>query len=85
MIARPNPVEVGYQVFLTEGGETFGAVHAVFADELVIYVENSGDFVVKSELVARVHDGKVILDGPRLDSKLWSAIARAHEREEPSS
>lgn len=81
-MARQNVVEVGFQVFLTEGGETFGAVHAVHPDELVIYVENSGDFVVKSDSVARVHDGKVVLDGTRLEPKLWKAIARAHERED---
>jgi len=78
-------VEVGFQVFLTEGGETFGSVHTVLPDELVIYVENSGDFIVKSDLVVRVHDGKVILDGTRLDRKLWKAIARAHEREDPTT
>ena len=83
-MAQTNIVEVGYQVFLTEGGETFGAVHAVHPDELVIYVENSGDFVVNRESIARVHDGKVLLDGTRLEPRLWMAIARAHEREEPS-
>lgn len=83
MVARANPVEVGFQVFLAEDGDTFGAVHEVRSDELVIYVENAGDFVVKPDSVARVHDGKVILDGARLDRKLWKAIARAHEREEP--
>jgi hypothetical protein len=83
-MAPTNTVEVGYQVFLTEGGETFGAVHDVRTDELVIYVENSGDFIVKADSIARVHDGKVVLDGTRLEPRLWIAIARAHEREEPS-
>ena len=78
-------VEVGFQVFLAEGGETFGSVHSVHPDALVIYVENSGDFIVKSESVVRIHDGKVILDGARLDRKLWKAIARAHEREDPAT
>lgn len=82
MAEQMSLVEVGFQVFLTEGGETFGSVHDVRQDELIIYVENGGDFVVKSESVARIHDGKVILDGARLDRKLWKAIAKAHEREE---
>ena len=42
-------IEVGYQAFVSDGGEEFGAVRQVSPNgwpELVIYVENSGDFVV---------------------------------------
>jgi hypothetical protein len=44
-------IEIGYQTFVSDGGEEFGAVREVFRNgrpELVIYVENAGDFVVRS-------------------------------------
>jgi hypothetical protein len=82
-MAKLNGIEVGYQVFLTEGGEEFGAIRSVGQHELVVYVENAGDFKVTAEAVKRVHDGKVILDVTRVDPALREAIAHAHDREEP--
>ncbi len=78
-------IEIGFQVYAAEGGETFGAVrgYAPHANALVIYVENAGDFDVPLEAVQRVHDEKVIVDVWRLDALLRGAIARAHDREEP--
>jgi hypothetical protein len=82
-MATLNPVQIGYQVFLTEGGEEFGAVRSVSHHQIVVYVENAGDFTVSVDAIKRVHDGKVILDGSRLDPALREAIAHAHDREEP--
>jgi len=80
-----STVGIGDQVYLTEGGEEFGAVREVerATNEIVIYVENAGDFTVSAEAIHSAHDGKVILDRSRLDERLSRAIARAHEREEP--
>jgi hypothetical protein len=42
-------IEIGYQTFVSDGGEEFGAVREVSPNgrpELVIYVENAGEFVV---------------------------------------
>ena len=39
-------VKDGFDVFLIEGGHAFGAVRQVRKSELVIYVENAGDFEV---------------------------------------
>jgi hypothetical protein len=83
MPAKLSEVEVGYQVYVTEGGEEFGAVRAVTPHELVVYVENTGDFKVGAEAVKSVHDGKVILDPARVHPALREAIAHAHDREEP--
>ena len=44
-------IEVGFQTFVSDGGEEFGAVREVRPNggpELVIYVENAGDFVFRS-------------------------------------
>jgi hypothetical protein len=78
-------IEIGFQVYLVEGGEEFGAVRGYVpnTNALIIYVENAGDFEVPLEAVHRVHDGKVILDATRLDARLRRAIVHAHDREEP--
>jgi hypothetical protein len=51
--------------------------------EIVIYVENAGEFTVSVDAVRSVHDGKVVLDGSRLDQRLLDAIAHAHDSEVP--
>jgi hypothetical protein len=51
-------IEIGYQAFVSDGGEEFGAVRAVSPNswpELVIYMENAGDFVVPLSAVEAVH------------------------------
>lgn len=75
-------VQVGDQVYLKEGGTMFGAVRAVRAHGLQIYVENSGDFDVKAEAVAAVHDGKVLLNLEKLGPALRTAISHAHMAED---
>ena len=63
-------IEIGYQAFVSDGGEEFGAVRAVSPNgrpELVIYVENAGDFVVPLSAVESVHSQKVILSCGKLE------------------
>jgi hypothetical protein len=70
-------VEIGYQTFVSDGGEEFGAVREVSPNgrpELVIYVENAGDFVVPLSAVEAVHSQKVILTCGKLDRRLRQAI-----------
>ena len=79
-------VRPGFQVFLEEGGEECGAVREVAPDgrpELVVYVENGGEFVVPGRAVRGVHDGKVVLDRTRLDETMLDAIRHAHDGEVP--
>jgi len=81
-------IEVGYQTFVSDGGEEFGAVRQVAPygrPELVIYVENAGDFVVPLDAVAAVHAQKVILNCRKLDRRLREAIGHAHEAEVPGA
>jgi hypothetical protein len=52
-------------------------------DEITIYVENSGEFIVSMGAVHAAHDGKVILDRTRLDQSLLDAVAHAHDAEVP--
>jgi hypothetical protein len=81
-------IEIGYQTFVSDGGEEFGAVREVSPNgqpELVIYVENAGDFVVPLSAVAAVHSQKVILTCGKLDRRLRQAISHAHDTEEPNA
>jgi hypothetical protein len=81
-------IEVGYQVFLVDGGEAFGAVREVAPqgrEELVIYVENAGDFVVSITAVEAVHSQKVILNYNQLEPRLQQAIRHAHDAEQPGA
>jgi hypothetical protein len=85
LMSKLDAVKIGFQVFTSEGGEELGAVRAVSPHELLLYVENAGEFVVRSEAVSRVHDGKVILDAAHIDPSLRRAIGHAHDKEEPGA
>ena len=79
-------IRVGYQAFVSDGGEEFGAVRQVSPNGdpgLVIYVENAGDFYVPLDAVAEVHSQKVIFECRKLDPRLRRAIGHAHDAEKP--
>ena len=76
-------IEIGYQAFVSDGGEEFGAIRGVSAQDLVVYVENAGDFRVSRDAVKAVHSHKVVFDCGKLDVRLRRAIGHAHDAEEP--
>jgi hypothetical protein len=79
-------IEVGFQTFVSDGGDEFGAVRVVAPGgrpELVIYVENAGDFTVPLAAVESVHSEKVIFNCAKLDHRLRRAIGHAHDAEKP--
>jgi hypothetical protein len=76
-------IEVGYQTFVSDSGEEFGAVREVSPDGLLVYVENAGEFRVELDAVKAVHSQKVILDCTKLDRRLRQAIGHAHDSEVP--
>ena len=73
----------GFDVFVHDGEKSFGAVRQVLKHEIIVYVENGGDFEVPLTAVKDVHDEKVVLDSGKLDAKLREAIRRAHSGEDP--
>jgi hypothetical protein len=84
----PEEIEIGYQVFVSDGGEEVGAIRTVSPNgrpELVIYVENAGDFVVPLSAVEAVHSQKVILNCSKLERRLRRAIGHAHDAEDPNA
>ncbi|MGC1676953.1 MAG: hypothetical protein WA740_05420 [Candidatus Binataceae bacterium] len=81
-------IQIGFQVFVSDGGEEFGAVRAVSPNgrpELVIFVENAGDFTVALDAVEAVHSEKVVLNCAKLDARLRRAIGHAHDAEKPGA
>ena len=76
-------IQEDFDVFLHDGGKAFGAVRQVLAREIVIYVENAGDFRVPRTAVKEVEAEKVVLDSGKLEPKLRDAIRRAHAGEDP--
>lgn len=78
-------IQVGFQAFVSDGGEEFGAVRKVLPHELVVYVENAGDFTIPLRAVEAVHSEKVVFSCAKLDRKLRHAIGHAHDREVPGA
>jgi hypothetical protein len=78
-----DPVEVGFQAFVSDAGEEFGAVCEVGPTSLVVYVENAGDFQVSRDAVRAVHSQKVVFDCRKLEPRLREAIGHAHDAEVP--
>ncbi len=82
-----HDIQEGFEVFAHDGHTAFGAVREVAPhgrQELIIYVENAGDFAVPFEAIASVHAGKVILNRDKLDLRLQQAIGHAHDAEDPN-
>lgn len=79
-----EPVQIDFEAFVSDGDAAIGAVREVSPDgrpELVIYIENAGEFTVPLTAVEAVHSGKVILDCGKLDLRLRRAIGHAHDAE----
>jgi len=76
-------IEVGFQTFVSDGQEEFGAVRGISSDgrDLTIFVENAGDFVVPVDAVVSVQSEKVTFDCKKLDRQLRAAIGHAHDAE----
>jgi len=78
-------IRIGFMVFLSDGDEGIGSVREIRhgPPELVVYIENAGDFVIPLSAVDAVHSSKVILAWNRLDLRVRNAIAHARDSEDP--
>ena len=74
---------VGFQTFVSDAPEEFGAVREISRDgqQLTVYVENAGDFYVPTSAIVSVQSEKVTFDCKKLDAKLRAAIGHAHDAE----
>jgi hypothetical protein len=78
-------IEVGFQTFVDDSPEEFGAIRGVSPDgkRLTVYVENAGDFTVPASAVVSVQEEKVTFACGKLDERLRAAIGHAHDAEDP--
>jgi hypothetical protein len=74
-------IQIGFQVYLSEGGEEIGAVKHVAPDHIVVYIEGARDFIVTGPAVKAAHDGKVVLDPAHAEPALLEAARHAHDAE----
>jgi hypothetical protein len=79
-------ISEGFMVFIADGDEGIGSVREIRPGlpELVVYIENAGDFVVPLSAVRDVHSDKVVLNFDRLDLRLRDAIRHARDSEDPN-
>lgn len=82
-----EPIEPGYMVFVADGVLGVGAVREVHADsrEVVVNIENGGDFTLPAAAIRDVHEGKVILDIEHLPDEVRQALKHPHDAEYPDS
>ena len=80
-MAKKKP-EVDFQVFAKGSEEEFGAVREVGDNDMVVYIEDSGDVAIPQSAIVEVVEGKVIVDLARLSPEVRDAIARAHRDED---
>ena len=76
-------IQEGFDVFLHDGDGNVGAVRRVRRHELVIYIENAGDFIVPMDAVKDADSEKVILDSSKLTAKMLEAIRVRERAEDP--
>lgn len=76
-------VEVGHMIFVADGEMGVGGVREVREGELVVNIQNAGDFTLPMTAVRDVHDGKVVLDLQRLDAPVLEALRHVHDAELP--
>ena len=83
--AMRQDIEIGFQAFIDDDDEEFGAIRYITPDgrDLTVYVENAGDFVVSRSAVIAVEEDKVTFACDRLDARLREAIGHAHDAEDP--
>jgi hypothetical protein len=82
MDERLRAIQTGFHVYLEEGGKDFGAVRQVAPggrDEIIVYIQNEGNFIVPARAVRTAQDSKVMLDRSALDGRVLGAISRAQE------
>lgn len=74
-------IEPGYMVFVADGEMGVAAVREVRDDELVINIQNGGDFTIPRSAVRDVHEEKVVLDLQALSAEVCEALNHVHDDE----
>lgn len=78
-------IELGDQVYASDGSAAFGAVRAVHPHALVVFIEGTGDVEIPAGAVGGAHDGKVLVLVANLPHAVRAAVTAAHAREDPGA
>jgi hypothetical protein len=80
-----DSIQADYVVVTSDGDDIVGTVRAIRkgSKELVVYIENGGEFTVPFDAVQDVHSGKVVLRHEHLPADLREAIKHARDAEYP--
>jgi hypothetical protein len=78
-------VEEGFMAFIADGAEGIGSVRHVEDKDIVIYVENAGEFTVPKTAIIDVHSQKVMLDPRQLSKVFLRAVGHVHDGEDPET
>jgi pimeloyl-ACP methyl ester carboxylesterase len=65
-------IQIGYQAYVADGADPFGAVRELAPDGVVVYVENAGDFFVPKSAIADVHSQQIVVDLPGFGDATWT-------------
>ena len=81
----PDHIQADFVVVTSDGDDIVGTVRAInkASSELVIFIENGGEFTVPFDAVQDVHSGKVVLKHEHLPDDLRNAIKHARDAEYP--
>lgn len=80
MDPRLKDIEIGFQLSLTRNGANCGTVRQVAPgnrDELIVYIQNEGNFIIPAQAIRSIAESKVMLDPQGLDQRTRSAVSRA--------
>jgi hypothetical protein len=73
-------IRVGFHVFVAGRQDSVGGVRKI-SPELVVHVENGGEFVVAQDAIESVHSQKVILTRDKLNPGMLEAIDHTRDAE----
>ncbi|GAB2515418.1 hypothetical protein [Lysobacter humi (ex Lee et al. 2017)] len=76
-------IEVGQMIFVADGEMGVGAVRETREGEVVVNIQNAGDFTLPMDAIRDVHSGKVLLDLDRLAPDVVEALRHVHDAELP--
>ena len=79
--AISETVQIGDMVFLVDGHRAIGAVRGVWKQNIIVYVEDTGEFQIPLTAVAEIHSQKVMLHVHLLNQQFLTAIRHAHDHE----
>jgi hypothetical protein len=81
MHEKLKTIETGFTVTVEEEEKDSGTVRQVAPggrDEIIVYIQNEGNFIVPAQAVRSAQDGKVVLARAELDERVRNALeARA--------